>query len=57
MTLDMPLHSVRKPSTREMVTMAFDMPLYIAPGEGLIIWILVFSGVSASLQTDQWASW
>jgi hypothetical protein len=41
-TLDMPRHNVRKPSTREMVTMALDMPLYMAPGEGLIIWILVF---------------
>jgi hypothetical protein len=41
-TLDNPLHSVVKPSTREIVTMAFDMPLYIAPGDGLRIWILVF---------------
>jgi hypothetical protein len=46
-TLDKPFHSVRKPSTREIVTIAFDMPLYIAPGEGLRICILVFSGVSA----------
>jgi hypothetical protein len=43
MTLEMPRHNVRKPSTREMVTMAFDMPLYMAPGEGLMIWILVFA--------------
>jgi hypothetical protein len=47
-TLDNPLHSVLKPSTREIVTMAFDMPLYMAPGEGLMIWILVFPEVSAS---------
>jgi hypothetical protein len=36
-TLDKPFHSVRKPSTRDIVTMAFDIPLYIAPGEGLSI--------------------
>jgi hypothetical protein len=47
-TLDNPLHNVVNPSTREIVTMAFDMPLYMAPGEGLMIWILVFSEVSAS---------
>jgi hypothetical protein len=46
-TLESPFHNVRKPSTREIVTMAFDMPLYMAPGAGLIIWILVYPIVSA----------
>lgn len=41
-TLDNPLHSVPKPSTREIVTIAFDMPLYMAPGDGLMIWIRVY---------------
>lgn len=33
--------------------MAFDMPLYMAPGEGLMIWILVLSGVSTALVLGQ----
>jgi len=41
MTLDKPFHSVRNPSTREMVTMAFDMPEYMAVGEGLTTCIRV----------------
>jgi hypothetical protein len=53
-TLDNPLHSVRKPSTREMVTMALDIPLYIAPGDGLMIWILVFP--ESALRSHEFAS-
>jgi hypothetical protein len=41
MTLDSPFHSVLIPSTREMVTMAFDMPVYMAVGEGLTTCIRV----------------
>lgn len=40
-TLDSPLHNDQNPSALDMVTMAFDMPLYIALGEGLTICILV----------------
>jgi hypothetical protein len=40
-TLDNPLHNDQNPSARDMVTMAFDMPLYMALGEGLTICILV----------------
>lgn len=40
-TLDMPLHSVRKPSTRDIVIMAFEIPVYMAVGEGLTTCILV----------------
>jgi hypothetical protein len=42
-TLDKPLHNVRKPSTREIVTMAFEMPEYMAVGDGLTTCIRVFS--------------
>lgn len=46
-TLESPRHNVLKPSTRDIVTIAFEMPLYTAPGEGLMIWILVWPEVSA----------
>ena len=41
-TLDNPLHNDQKPSARDMVTMAFEMPLYMALGDGLTICILVY---------------
>jgi hypothetical protein len=41
MTLDSPFHSVLIPSTREMVTIALDMPVYMAVGEGLTTCIRV----------------
>jgi hypothetical protein len=41
MTLDSPFHSVLIPSTREMVTMAFEIPEYMAVGEGLTTCIRV----------------
>lgn len=47
-TLESPLHSAVKPSARDIVTMALDMPLYMALGEGLTICILVCLQVSAS---------
>lgn len=43
-TLDTPLHSVRKPSTLDMVTMALDMPEYTAVGEGLTTCMRVWIG-------------
>lgn len=48
-TLDSPLHSDLKPSTLEIVTMAFDMPVYMAAGDGLTICMRVYSCVSDSL--------
>jgi len=36
-TLDRPLHSDQKPSARDIVTMALEMPLYMALGDGLTI--------------------
>jgi hypothetical protein len=42
MTLDNPLHNDQKPSARDIVTIAFEMPLYMALGDGLTICILVF---------------
>jgi hypothetical protein len=41
-TLDKPLHNDQNPSAREMVTMAFEIPVYMALGDGLTICILVF---------------
>ena len=41
-TLDKPFHSVRKPSARDIVIMAFEMPLYMALGEGFTICMRVF---------------
>lgn len=52
-TLDTPLHNVRKPSALEMVTMAFDMPVYMAVGEGLTICMRVCSSVSAWVPQHQ----
>lgn len=40
-TLDNPLHNDQNPSARDMVTMALEIPLYMALGEGLTICILV----------------
>lgn len=40
-TLDNPLHNVRKPSTRDIVIIALEIPLYIAVGDGLTTCILV----------------
>jgi hypothetical protein len=41
-TLDRPLHNVRKPSTLEIVTIAFEIPEYMAVGDGLTTCIRVF---------------
>lgn len=41
-TLDNPLHNDQNPSARDIVTMAFEMPLYMALGEGFTICILVY---------------
>jgi hypothetical protein len=49
-TLDKPLHNVRKPSTLEIVTIAFEIPEYMAVGDGLTTCIRVFCTVSAWLQ-------
>jgi hypothetical protein len=48
-TLDNPLHNALKPSALEIVTMAFEIPLYMALGEGFTICILVLLDVSATL--------
>jgi hypothetical protein len=48
-TLDRPLHNVRKPSTLEIVTIAFEIPEYMAVGDGLTTCIRVFCTVSAWL--------
>lgn len=41
-TLERPLHSVLNPSTRDIVTIAFEMPEYTAVGEGLTTCIRVY---------------
>ena len=41
-TLESPLHNDQKPSARDIVTMALEMPLYMALGDGLTICILVY---------------
>jgi hypothetical protein len=41
-TLDSPLQSDQKPSARDIVTMAFEIPLYMALGDGLTICIRVY---------------
>lgn len=51
-TLDNPLHKAPNPSTREIVTMAFDMPVYMAPGDGLMIWIRVCTCVRVIFAID-----
>lgn len=40
-TLESPLHNVLKPSTREIVTMALEIPVYTAVGEGFTTCIRV----------------
>ena len=48
-TLDRPLHNVLKPSTLEIVTIALEIPEYMAVGDGLTTCIRVFCTVSASV--------
>ena len=52
-TLDKPLHSVLKPSTLDIVTIALDMPVYTAVGEGLTTCILVLQ-VFVVREIRQW---
>jgi hypothetical protein len=49
-TLDSPLHNVLNPSTLEIVTIAFDMPVYMPAGEGFTTCILVFCRLAQSYQ-------
>jgi hypothetical protein len=53
MTLESPFHNDLNPSTRDIVSTAFDIPVYMALGEGLTNCILVCKYIVSEITPSQ----